>query len=753
MLYNITIYPIEVIYKFLYLAISRPIGSYGISLIILSIVTTILILPFMKWANSMQASEKHLQDIMKPQLDKIKEESTGSEQHTRITKLYNRYSYHPAMAIRSAAGVALQVPFLMGAYYMLSSLPDIQGQSFLFVNDLSKPDGLLWGANLLPILMTAINILSAMTTETFAKKDKIQASIIAFLFLILLYKAPSALLIFWTCNNLWVLMGNLIPNNVYIFRLFPRISLKHNCDIFFLELSLILFTPIIFTLSLNYFMYTVPQILTSTLFVFILSFCIYLPYYFIRLVFKNRLITKLSKILCLMLAIFWIILLMNTTLRPLLPTTAYIFRIILYSTILFFFPILLSFLNSKKIIYFCIFWIFICIANSLTSNILSEKAIKQNSIQYEMDNRPIAKFKFKPNVYLLEVESLPRVDNIYSLNMTNLKTFLTQRNFKIASNSYSNYAPTAHSLLALFNQKHHYYKYQKGFAELTPEGEALLSTSKAYVYKTFINNGYTIHSISPNGSGATMGRDGLFHSLAPSAKQSLLEPILNLQYRLRAYLDPQNADIGRVPTLEDKIKFSNLITTEIERLASDKNIHRFTFISYDFLHEDFRTGDTCERKRGQWLDEYKESYKQQEKLLISNISYILKNDPYAIILLLGDHGSRHYAVCRCAPELANTDSFLKTHHLDYKWLTEDIFSTMIALHLPPNAMAKSVDINESSHVNIFMYIFSKLSQNKQLLNYAEKSNSYVLIDRKEIYQTKENKHLIIPWLLLKNSED
>lgn len=209
MLYNITIYPVEIIYKSLYLFISGIIGSYGISLIALSIVTTILILPFMHWANGMQASEKHLQDVMLPQLKAIKQESTGAEQHKRITNLYRRYGYHPIMAVRSAAGVALQIPFLMAAYYMLSTLPNIQGQTFLLIKDLSKPDGLLWSVNLLPILMTVINIFSACTTKNFATKDKIQAAIIAFLFLLLLYDATSALLVFWTCNNLWILLGNL----------------------------------------------------------------------------------------------------------------------------------------------------------------------------------------------------------------------------------------------------------------------------------------------------------------------------------------------------------------------------------------------------------------------------------------------------------------------------------------------------------------------------------------------------------------
>jgi len=209
MLYNLTIYPVEAIYKTLYLSISNFVGSYGISLILLSIITSLLILPFMRWANRLQKSEKHIQNIFSPQLEKIKKNSNGAKQHERIAKLYHRYSYHPVMAVRSAAGVALQIPFLMAAYFMLSTLPDIQNQQFFIINDLSKPDGLLWGFNLLPILMTVINLLSAWTTKTFARKDRIQAAVIAFLFLLLLYNAPSALLIFWACNNLWVLLGNI----------------------------------------------------------------------------------------------------------------------------------------------------------------------------------------------------------------------------------------------------------------------------------------------------------------------------------------------------------------------------------------------------------------------------------------------------------------------------------------------------------------------------------------------------------------
>lgn len=209
MFYNFVINPIVLLYKWLYLSLFDLTGSYGISLLLMSVITFLVTSPFMRWAGRIQKNEKHIQDILKPQIDTIRSQSQGAEQHRRIANLYKSYAYHPAMAVRSVAGLAVQIPFLIAAYYMLSELPDIKGQSFLIINDLSKPDGLIGSINVLPILMTVINLMSACTTAAFARKDKLQAALIALLFLLLLYTAPSALLIFWTCNNLWGLLGNL----------------------------------------------------------------------------------------------------------------------------------------------------------------------------------------------------------------------------------------------------------------------------------------------------------------------------------------------------------------------------------------------------------------------------------------------------------------------------------------------------------------------------------------------------------------
>ncbi|WP_446424606.1 YidC/Oxa1 family membrane protein insertase [Mailhella sp.] len=208
--YAVTIYPLELIYKSIYMLCADLSGSYGLALIALSLCTSFAIAPLKRLVSAAMRKEHELQLVLQPQLKKIREESRGAERHARITRLYRRYAYHPVMGIRSILGVALQIPFLMAAYYMVEGLDVLKGQSFWFLADLSQPDGLLGGINLLPIAMTLINLAAVFSSPQMHGKDRVQASAVALLFFVLLYSAPSALLFYWTLNNILSLAEGLM---------------------------------------------------------------------------------------------------------------------------------------------------------------------------------------------------------------------------------------------------------------------------------------------------------------------------------------------------------------------------------------------------------------------------------------------------------------------------------------------------------------------------------------------------------------
>ena len=216
-LFTIIVSPLQTIYQFIYEGLYHLIKDYGLSLVCLSVVTAFLISPLEKVVGKYVAKEKQIESILRPQIKQIKSDSKGAEQSRRLRKLYSRYSYNPIYSIRSAFGVLLQLPFLLGAYWMLSSLEELNGISFGFIKDLSKPDGLFFGFNLLPFIMTAINLGAVALMRNMTKKERIQSSLIAVAFLVILYNAPAALLVYWTGNNT-ILASRLILERLINFK-------------------------------------------------------------------------------------------------------------------------------------------------------------------------------------------------------------------------------------------------------------------------------------------------------------------------------------------------------------------------------------------------------------------------------------------------------------------------------------------------------------------------------------------------------
>jgi len=114
------------------------------------------------------------------------------------------------MALRSTLSLLIQIPFFIAAYHFLSSLESLKGASFLFINDLGSPDALL-SFNVLPVIMTVINLISGyIYAKDYDLKEKLQLFGMSAIFLILLYNSPSALVLYWTFNNIFSLIKNII---------------------------------------------------------------------------------------------------------------------------------------------------------------------------------------------------------------------------------------------------------------------------------------------------------------------------------------------------------------------------------------------------------------------------------------------------------------------------------------------------------------------------------------------------------------
>ncbi len=204
--------------EFFFVFFKKIFTEPGIAVIAVSLCVNAVLLPVYTAADRWQREERELQKRMKKKLSDIRAVFKGDERQMITNTYYRQMGYSPLSALRSSAGLLIQIPFFLAAYTFLSHTPNLAGVSFLFLRNLSDPDALLhiklfstdFAVNVLPIAMTVINLLSALVyTQDLGRRDKIQLYGMALIFLVLLYSSPSGLVLYWTCNNVFSLGKNI----------------------------------------------------------------------------------------------------------------------------------------------------------------------------------------------------------------------------------------------------------------------------------------------------------------------------------------------------------------------------------------------------------------------------------------------------------------------------------------------------------------------------------------------------------------
>ena len=200
--------PLVAIYAFLFGLLPDGTGP-GLRLISLSILINLLLLPMYAQMEKRSRKTRAIRQAVASDVARIKQYFRGRERYFYIRAIYRQRGYKPFFDLLDSADLFVQILTFATVYRYLAGLPALVGQSFGPIPDLSKPDGLLLGANLLPFVMTAFN---AMTAFAYAddRHKRTQALILGVLFLGLLYRSPSGLVLYWTANNLFSLTRNLL---------------------------------------------------------------------------------------------------------------------------------------------------------------------------------------------------------------------------------------------------------------------------------------------------------------------------------------------------------------------------------------------------------------------------------------------------------------------------------------------------------------------------------------------------------------
>jgi YidC/Oxa1 family membrane protein insertase len=180
----------------------KYVHNYGWSIVVVTIAINFLLLP-LKFS-SLKSMKK--MQMLQPQIAAINEryknigirDPKKAEQNQETMDLYKRNGVNP---MGGCMPLALQIPFFIAYYKVLSVSIEMRGAHWLWVTDLSQPETL--AIHILPLLMIGTQfILQRMTPSTTA--DPAQQKMMMLMPLMMgffFYSAQSGLVLYWLTGN------------------------------------------------------------------------------------------------------------------------------------------------------------------------------------------------------------------------------------------------------------------------------------------------------------------------------------------------------------------------------------------------------------------------------------------------------------------------------------------------------------------------------------------------------------------------
>ena len=214
-LYYLLVEPLKLLFEVIFFYAYKFTSNAGLSILAMSLVINFLLLPLYFRADKLEKEQADKKLKMSSWVKRIKKTFKGDEKVMILQAYYKENNYRSTDIFKESVSLFLQIPFFIAAYSFLSNVKMLHGISLGPIDDLGMPDALLnigsVSINLLPILMTLINIASGFIyTKKGMIGDKIKLILIALVFLVLLYGSPSGLVFYWTLNNLFSLVKNIV---------------------------------------------------------------------------------------------------------------------------------------------------------------------------------------------------------------------------------------------------------------------------------------------------------------------------------------------------------------------------------------------------------------------------------------------------------------------------------------------------------------------------------------------------------------
>ncbi|MCP3968157.1 MAG: membrane protein insertase YidC [Lentisphaerae bacterium] len=189
-------------------------GSYGWSIIIITIIVRLIFWPITQKANN---SMKKMQTLQ-PKIKAIREQYKNDSQvmNSKVMELYRQEKVNP---LGGCLPILLQIPVFIALYQTLDGAVELRQVPFWWAADLAKPDtvAVLFGLPLNPLILAMVGLMVIQQRLTPSAMDPMQQKMMLLMPLVMLfflYSLPSGLTLYWTVSQILSIVQLLVQQKM-----------------------------------------------------------------------------------------------------------------------------------------------------------------------------------------------------------------------------------------------------------------------------------------------------------------------------------------------------------------------------------------------------------------------------------------------------------------------------------------------------------------------------------------------------------
>lgn len=193
-------------------------GSYGLSIIMITLLIRLALMPLMLRQYKNQMAMKEKMDVLKPEMDAIqkkmkaeKDSKKKQELQQEMMGLYQKHGVNPLNM--GCLPILIQMPILTGFYYAIRGSKEIADHNFLWFN-LGHPDIAI---TLIAGVVYYLQFKVSQTTMPTQQQEQMKYMGLLSPIMIVMFSlnAPSALPVYWAVGGTFLIIQTMVSRRLY----------------------------------------------------------------------------------------------------------------------------------------------------------------------------------------------------------------------------------------------------------------------------------------------------------------------------------------------------------------------------------------------------------------------------------------------------------------------------------------------------------------------------------------------------------